>query len=948
MTLNAIETLLRQPAAQATAWALLQFVWQGTAVGILTALALVALRRSASDVRYVVASIGLALMLTLPVVSGVQKLQALRADAGVSHVPPAAEDSRPRAASIRVHEPIGAVGGPAAVTDTKATTDASVAGRVLDRVRAFRFEPLLPALMLAWLVGVALLSLRLLTGWLWIQRLRTRGVSQAHERFRGMAARLSRQLHISRAVALLESTIVEVPTVIGFLKPVILLPASAVAALAPHQLEAILAHELAHIRRHDYLVNLMQTLVETILFYHPAVWWLSHRIRIERENCCDDLAVSLCGDPVAYANALADLEALRSGPAPDHHIAMAATGGSLLLRVRRLLGAPSSHTGRGPAWLAGSVALLLIGGIALGADGLHRDRGVTAASAQAIPPPPPPPPAIPNDILRPAAPLPPPPPPVPDDIAQSAPPAVPAPPAQPAFPALPAPFASVPAAPVPPAPGSVPAPAAPPAFPAFPAFPEFPPVPASPASPAVPAPPSPMAPPPPEAPVPAPPVPSPAPPAVPAPPAPPAPVSQSIEHSIHDSTGNWIWSNNGEKLQVSYSGTFEFTDDDADVKSVSSGGYIKVSDGAWLGRHSVEIRERNGQLERHYYVSGSEKPYEPEGRQWLHDHLPKFVRNTGIGAPGRVARFLKSGGVGSVTAEISRIDSAYVKGIYFRELFKQASLTPEQYRQVMEQASREMHSSDYELAQLLITIADRLPNDETSRAAYFTAASGISSDYELRRVYSTMLKRGPVTPQVLAGILEHSKTIESDYELSQLLQQILSQQSLDDRNRAAFFTAVSTIDSDYERHRVLSAVFSRDRASDPALVETALNAASSMSSDYEAGTFLKEVLKANGIEGAARAPFFKVVGHLDSSYERGQVLQAVVRRPETSTETLRAVLNATSGMSGYDLSQVLQLIANTHSITGDLREAYVRAAEKLSGYEQGQVMTALVKSERRK
>ena len=129
-----------------------------------------------------------------------------------------------------------------------------------------------------------------------------------------MATRLSRRLHIGRAITLLESALVDVPTVIGWLKPVVLLPASALAGLSPQQLEAILAHELAHIRRHDYLVNLLQTLVETVLFYHPAVWWLSRRIRIERENCCDDLAVSLCGDPVAYAQALADLEALRSGP----------------------------------------------------------------------------------------------------------------------------------------------------------------------------------------------------------------------------------------------------------------------------------------------------------------------------------------------------------------------------------------------------------------------------------------------------------------------------------------------------------------------------------------------------------------------------------------------------------------------------------------------------------
>ncbi len=97
-------------------------------------------------------------------------------------------------------------------------------------------------------------------------------------------------------------------------------------------------------------MNLLQTLVETLLFYHPAVWWLSRRIRIERENCCDDLAVSLCGDPYAYARALADLEELR---ADSSRLVLAATGGSLLYRVRRLIGAPS-HAGRGPGWLAGS------------------------------------------------------------------------------------------------------------------------------------------------------------------------------------------------------------------------------------------------------------------------------------------------------------------------------------------------------------------------------------------------------------------------------------------------------------------------------------------------------------------------------------------------------------------------------------------------------------------
>src|SRR5207245_11758159 len=108
------------------------------------------------------------------------------------------------------------------------------------------------------------------------------------------------------------SALVEVPTLVGWRRPVALLPAGTLAGLSPAQLEALLAHELAHVRRLDYLVNLGQTTAETLLFYHPAVWWVSHRMRVEREHCCDDAAVAVCGDAVGYARALAELEGLRS------------------------------------------------------------------------------------------------------------------------------------------------------------------------------------------------------------------------------------------------------------------------------------------------------------------------------------------------------------------------------------------------------------------------------------------------------------------------------------------------------------------------------------------------------------------------------------------------------------------------------------------------------------
>ena len=113
-------------------------------------------------------------------------------------------------------------------------------------------------------------------------------------------------------MALLESSRVAVPLVVGWLRPAILVPVAALSGLTALEMEAILAHELAHIRRHDYLVNLVQCLIETLMFHHPATWWISGVIRREREHCCDDIAVLACRDRVVYARALAAMEGLRS------------------------------------------------------------------------------------------------------------------------------------------------------------------------------------------------------------------------------------------------------------------------------------------------------------------------------------------------------------------------------------------------------------------------------------------------------------------------------------------------------------------------------------------------------------------------------------------------------------------------------------------------------------
>ena len=189
---------------------------------------------------------------------------------------------------------------------------------------------------LLWMGGVFVFYLRAIAAWISAVKIRKTGVCAATELWRERIGNLRERLQVSRPVALLESSLAEVPVVIGYLRPVILMPVGLMAGLPTAQVEAILLHELAHIRRHDYLVNLMQVLVEGLLFYHPAVWWISSVIRVERENCCDEVVVSITGAPHDFAQALTALEQRRVLPRE----ALAATGSRLVNRIARLLGRP--------------------------------------------------------------------------------------------------------------------------------------------------------------------------------------------------------------------------------------------------------------------------------------------------------------------------------------------------------------------------------------------------------------------------------------------------------------------------------------------------------------------------------------------------------------------------------------------------------------------------------
>jgi len=319
--------------AQDLAWTLVHFIWQGAAIGLAAFLLLRAARLTA-PVRYAVGTAALAVMLAAPIVTFlVLQSQPAPADRVVRNPQVLAPPDVRIAADVPAPQP----------------TDSTI-------LPGGDWRPLVSSLIIVvWLAGVVALSVRLLGGWLVARRLVTRAVRPAVPEIGALARRLAGRLRLDRMVRLFESAAVAVPVTIGWLKPVVLLPAAAMTGLSMAQIEALLAHELAHVRRYDYLVNLLQSAVETLLFYHPAVWWISRLVRTEREHCCDDIAIHVC-DRVVYVTALSDLAAIGTP-----RVVMAATAGSLLCRVRRILDGKPGADRAGAGWMPSLVLLLLAG-----------------------------------------------------------------------------------------------------------------------------------------------------------------------------------------------------------------------------------------------------------------------------------------------------------------------------------------------------------------------------------------------------------------------------------------------------------------------------------------------------------------------------------------------------------------------------------------------------------
>jgi beta-lactamase regulating signal transducer with metallopeptidase domain len=330
---------------QAIAWTLIHFCWQAAAIAVAFRLISAAIVRRSSQVRYLVALSSLLLMIGAAVITFAWEM---RSNAAAPSITATAENLR---ASFVADFPRSTAPGLLVATQQQAGAHVTIAS-------------LLPWIDGLWLAGVFALSLRSLGGWWYLRRLRLAATVEAPASVIDAFQRISQALGLNRDIALRLSTAIDSPMTMGTLRAIVLLPLSAVTLLGPDELEVVLAHELAHVRRADFFWNILQTIAETLFFFHPAVWWLNARIRHERELCCDDLALKVCPNPIVYAHALVHLEEQRSR---HLRLAMALDGhqshATLLSRIARILGEPMtripSHRFR-PFSLAAAIAGLLV------------------------------------------------------------------------------------------------------------------------------------------------------------------------------------------------------------------------------------------------------------------------------------------------------------------------------------------------------------------------------------------------------------------------------------------------------------------------------------------------------------------------------------------------------------------------------------------------------------
>jgi beta-lactamase regulating signal transducer with metallopeptidase domain len=761
-------------------------------------------------------------------------------------------------------------------------TSSSVMEPVVHPLIRIRSGKVLAAIEILWALLSLMMLVRLAAGYRELRRLKSRA-TPAPDRWELRLRRLCAINGIRRQTRLLISSQIAGPVSLGFFDPAILIPWAFLDTLSDAELDHIVMHELAHLHRRDDWTNLAQRFIEAVLPIQPAVYWLGHRMSLEREMACDDWVIAATGTAKPYAASLTKVAELSQfGPAGILAAGAAGSRSQLLRRVHHMLDRTRNATPKlvfGP--LVGAVAAVA-GLIYLGAQAPqmiafaqnpaneNSRQEITAPKAPKAP-------KAPNSLQAPVAPI--------AALTSGAPLA--------AHASL-TPIAVLTAS----------------------------------ASPAAQAATSPLAPPAPLAPS--------APLAAMAPPAPLAPAASQQSGETHM---EFRTQNGWTSLKVKIDGAIEFTDDDHDVKSLSPNGRFTLEEGGWLSGRGYDVRaDATGNLTKTYSVGRTSKPLDDEGRAWLGRLLPQVIRDTGIAAGPRVTRILRQGGPPAVIAEIGLIHSDGSKRIYLEQLFSQATLNTEQ----LKDSSKLIRgiSSDGDKAQVLTTVDEKYFTGDL-RPYLFDAAESINSDGDKRRVLSDIVKKDAGNTESLVRAARAARHISSDGDKAEVLVEIADPYRANDELHMVYFEAVNSISSDGDHARVLSKLLEK-HGDDGDTLARVLRSAEKISSDGDKARVLKEAVSSYRDDQPARKAFFDAANSISSDGDHQQVLVTLIHRQGIGTETLGGIANSAQRISS-DGDKARVLVDLTAANTDAVRDAFFSAADSIhSDGDRSRVLTAVL------
>ena len=425
--------------------------------------------------------------------------------------------------------------------------------------------------------------------------------------------------------------------------------------------------------------------------------------------------------------------------------------------------------------------------------------------------------------------------------------------------------------------------------------------------------------------------------------------SSSRSHTDDNGARTWTatWTRGGCSIEARSSGTVRFNAEATQIESISSGGYFEIIErvGDTL-RHLRVDSGSSGQLTYAYKLNGNQQEFDAAARAWFSNLLVRLERVTGFAADTRVPALLRKGGPEAVLDEISQLESDYVRQVYFIKLFENATLPAPMLVKALDQARNEI-STDYSLAQVLLTIAQRYDlNDEAQRTAFLNGANKLGTDYEHARVLIELLKRPNLSDQIVRGALASAKSIGTDYEKGRILTTLAGLSSFKEGEISSYLDLGSNIGTDYEHSRTLMALMEHQKLS-PAAVSQVLKSASTIGTDYEKSRILIGLSQSNNFDEKQIAAYLTLVDSMGTDYERSRDLISLMQQHKLANDSIARILSETQRIgTDYEKARVLTEAARRYEMQGALRDAYIKAADSIgTEYDRNRTLAAITKKE---